>query len=375
MITHIPGGKYINLHPVQRSIKRSVRWLVAVIAGHFLWIYLFAAGLALVTIYWNVARPPTVRVDSQAAATSRIFNFNADGLLTEIDHRLPDSEERSIPATAAFLVEKDVENDLIHIEEAFPVFIFDRDSITEIWTSPQPVREFLERAGFIIGPDDRVEPEGTVRSRAEIKIFRAESGDYSSRMQLGENYPGQPNPDRGSIRVYQRGLSEGPTGVGVGESGGETYFQEGLSGSGAIIPSGRPEYEAIRITGNEKRVSRVLEVTATAYCPGTPESGCPLNSQGHSMCTGCYNDGYTCTGKKAIQGEGTLESPHIIAVDPGVIPLGSKVYLEGIGFAIAEDVGGAIKGNRIDLLFNLHRDAWGFGLRKEIFLYILAETG
>jgi len=40
----------------------------------------------------------------------------------------------------------------------------------------------------------------------------------------------------------------------------------------------------------------------------------------------------------------------VIAVDPNVIPLGSKVYVEGYGTAVAGDTGGAIKGNRIDVL-------------------------
>ena len=69
-----------------------------------------------------------------------------------------------------------------------------------------------------------------------------------------------------------------------------------------------------------------------------------------------------------------MELPHIVAVDPRVIPLASKIYLEGIGFAVAEDIGGSIQGNRIDILFNLHRDAREFGLRKGIKLYILTGT-
>ena len=40
----------------------------------------------------------------------------------------------------------------------------------------------------------------------------------------------------------------------------------------------------------------------------------------------------------------------LIAVDPSVIPLGSKVWVEGYGVAIAGDTGGAIKGNKIDVL-------------------------
>ena len=77
-----------------------------------------------------------------------------------------------------------------------------------------------------------------------------------------------------------------------------------------------------------------------------------------------HNDGYTSTGAKATAGRGTRENPHIIAVDPQYIPLKTMVYLNGYGFARAEDTGSAIKGLAIDLLFDRHAEALAFGRRK-----------
>lgn len=54
----------------------------------------------------------------------------------------------------------------------------------------------------------------------------------------------------------------------------------------------------------------------------------------------------------------------IVAVDPNVIPMGTKLYVEGYGEAIAADQGGAIKGNRIDLFFDSKAEAFDWGMRS-----------
>ncbi|MDD7764254.1 MAG: 3D domain-containing protein [Peptoniphilaceae bacterium] len=60
----------------------------------------------------------------------------------------------------------------------------------------------------------------------------------------------------------------------------------------------------------------------------------------------------------------------VIAVDPSVIPLGTKVYVEGYGYAIAEDTGGAIKGNKIDVCIPNKDQVFQFGVKK-VKVYIL----
>lgn len=54
----------------------------------------------------------------------------------------------------------------------------------------------------------------------------------------------------------------------------------------------------------------------------------------------------------------------VIAVDPSVIPLGSKVYVEGYGEAIAADTGGAIKGNKIDVHVPSKSQAQNWGVKS-----------
>lgn len=67
-------------------------------------------------------------------------------------------------------------------------------------------------------------------------------------------------------------------------------------------------------------------------------------------------DGITATGTPIVAG-------HTIAVDPNVIPYGSQVYIEGYGFRTADDCGGAVRGNHIDIAVETHTKALDIGLK------------
>lgn len=92
----------------------------------------------------------------------------------------------------------------------------------------------------------------------------------------------------------------------------------------------------------EPKTPSLGEFKLTAYC--TCEK-----------CCGKWADGVTYTGTQATPGR-------TVAVDPDVIPLGSKVSINGKEYT-AEDIGGAVKGNRIDVLFPTHQDALNFGVQ------------
>lgn len=72
--------------------------------------------------------------------------------------------------------------------------------------------------------------------------------------------------------------------------------------------------------------------------------------------------GYTARGSYLRRG--------LVAVDPNVIPLGTRLYIPGYGHALADDTGGAIRGNRIDLAFDSYEEAIQFG-RREVTVYIV----
>jgi len=65
-----------------------------------------------------------------------------------------------------------------------------------------------------------------------------------------------------------------------------------------------------------------------------------------------------------ITKSGTMVRPGVVAVDPEVIPLGTEIIIEGLGVFIAEDTGGAIKGNRLDIYFESRKEALEFGVQS-----------
>ncbi|VEF48093.1 cell wall protein [Bacillus freudenreichii] len=104
----------------------------------------------------------------------------------------------------------------------------------------------------------------------------------------------------------------------------------------AVAPASKEAPAAANTEGKE------LTVTATAYT---------------AYCNGC--SGVTATGIDLRANPGQK----VIAVDPSVIPLGSKVHVEGYGTAIAGDTGGAIKGNKIDIFVPSKSEAVSFGVK------------
>lgn len=74
-----------------------------------------------------------------------------------------------------------------------------------------------------------------------------------------------------------------------------------------------------------------------------------------------------------ITASGMRAAVGVVAVDPRVIPLGTKLYVEGYGYAIAGDTGGAIKNNRIDLYFNTERECVNYGVKNNIKVYVLGN--
>lgn len=120
--------------------------------------------------------------------------------------------------------------------------------------------------------------------------------------------------------------------------------------------------------------ARKATMVASAEKPKTPtvDRGASSSSKSFTVNASAYTA--YCNGCSGVTRTGVnlRSNPNmkLIAVDPRVIPLGSKVYVEGYGYAVAGDTGGAIKGNRIDLHMPTKAAAYQWG-RKNVKITIL----
>ncbi len=181
-------------------------------------------------------------------------------------------------------------------------------------------------------------------------------------------------------------------------AGEEKVLQEGVNGEG-LLHTEVVYYNKEEVQRNELETEVTVEPINKIVQVGTKQENVlnlegtevPPALNGHSldmdnlvyknvidMNASAYTAGYESTGKRpgdrgyGITASGATAMRGTVAVDPNTIPLGTKLYVDGYGLAIATDTGGAIKGNKIDLFYENLSDALQFG-RRNVTVYVLED--
>lgn len=135
------------------------------------------------------------------------------------------------------------------------------------------------------------------------------------------------------------------------------------------------DYDVEKVTITEERTKPIyknVEVEKVIEPMKMREIG-SFNLTSYCPCTECCDQyGASPIGKTGAIGVGVYRGI-TFAVDPRVIPYGTKMYVEGVGVGIATDCGGAIKGNRIDVYIPDHQEARVFGRQNNKKVYIIEE--
>ena len=225
----------------------------------------------------------------------------------------------------------------------------------EVATSARTVADVLRQLEIELEPLDRTAPSPTaaVVDGLAIRVTRVSRREITTE----ETAPTQtlvladPDLPAGLTKVLRRG-QEGRVRRTV-----RTWVRDGEVTLRAVIDEKvlKQAADTVVLRGTRGTPSRggnwrtPLLMEATAYDPG-PRS------------CGRFADGYTAIGLKARKG--------VVAVDDRVIPMGTRLYIPGYGFAVAGDRGSAIKGMRIDLCYPTRREALNFG-RRQLKVYLL----
>lgn len=299
--------------------------------------------------------PVAVEVDGNRVE-GRVLTGTVSGALSQLGILLQDGD-RTRPALQARIA-SGME---IAVLRAFPVTLNSDGNVRSVLAVPGTVGDLLADVGIKLGPLDRVEPSAdtplsptlkveVVRVREEV-VVRREPIPYRT---LRWAEPRWEKGKTGVLREGREGLAEHT--VRLRYENGRLVSTTRLATKtlrepvDKIIGVGtRIVWRTMKTPVGTIRYKEAIQMVATAYYPG-PES------------TGRYADGVTATGMRAGHG--------VVAVDPRVIPLGTRLYIPGYGLAVAGDVGSAIKGRRIDLGFNTLREALHFG-RQTVTVYVL----
>lgn len=316
--------------------------------ARYLLLNLIAAGSLAVTLAWysTAAKEVSLEVDGQPRRiTTRVATVGE--LLASQRVVLADKDRVEPPPDARLR-----DGMRVRVLRAGLVILKVGGEERVVYTVPVPVKELLAEQEISLGPEDEVEPglEMVVAPGDTVQVRRVSTKEVVVR----EKIP---------FDVRRETLAHLPVGQTRVLQPGEYGLRERLIR--VTYVNGRPvKREEIKSRVVRAPVTRVVGV-------GTRRSDVRLASRGSP-------EGYrevremlaTAYALHSITATGTRPRVGTVAVDPRVIPLGTRLYVEGYGYGRAEDVGSAIKGDRIDVYFNSESEARRWGKRR-VKVYIL----
>ena len=245
-------------------------------------------------------------------------------------------------------------------------------SIGEVQSVYTTVDEILDELGIELGVKDYTYPtkDSKVSIGSTIEIFKVveKIETVEAPIPFEKTIKKNNKLDKGKSEIVQKGEE----GLKITEVKKE--YVNGELNSTTIIKE-----EIVK-----EPISEIMEKGTKELVKVIPSRGSTSYREVIQMSATAYDLSYESTGKRpgdryyGITASGTKARPGVVAVDPSVIPLGTKLYIESTdgtkdyGFATAEDKGGAIKGNKIDLFFETASQVSQFGRRK-VKVYIIGK--
>jgi len=276
------------------------------------------------------------------------------------------------------------DGDRIDIQHAIPIVINADGNTSTVYTTEKTVQAAIESLNISVRSQDEIEPSlvSSIEENDTITIVRVDTKITSQEKTVPFSIVKKEDKtlDKGTEKVVQPGK------VGVVVEKVEERYENGVLVSNSVISETvqTEMLDQVVAVGTAKSISNVTvlshnspsvetvtkgdytfsakkvlsDVTLTAYTAGAESTG---KSEGDK------DYGITASGT-------TVQEGRTIAVDTSVVPMGWWVYIEDIGLRRAEDKGGAIKGNKIDVYFDSVSYARKFGKKKGVKVYVIGPN-
>lgn len=269
----------------------------------------------------------------------------------------------------------------IFIHRAFEVKLVDGQMEQSILTTENNVEDLISSLDIKLNKEDKIEPmlEESIEKGQVIKITRVyrEIAVETQELPFQTVFKNNNSLEKGKTQKIQEGQK------GLKEIKFEVLYEDGLEVARDLVEETILE-DAVNEIVEKGTLSLVAVSRGESAGRVEPPSNLDISKSSKvlTMNATAYDLSYESTGKRpgdkyyGMTASGTKVRPGVVAVDPRVIPLGTKLYIESTdgtphyGYASAEDKGGAIKGNKIDLYFETAAQVRKFG-RRTVKVYVL----
>jgi uncharacterized protein YabE (DUF348 family) len=331
--------------------------------------YLYPSGNTKVSNNMNIVWEPAKQVEVVVGDQTKKVWTTADTvkeLLSENEIKVGEHDK-----VQPGLSEKVTGNMNVKIDTAFSLKLVNGGKEQKVWSTSTTVADFLKQQGITLKDSDRVEPslDKVVKANDVVNVVRVEK--VTDVVEETKDFTVISKKDSDLSKGKEKVVQEGKNGL--IEKKFEVVKENGKEVSRKLVSEKvvKESQDKIINVGTKVLVAQVSRGSSSSN-PSATASAAPsggrefyVSSTAYTAsCNGC--SGYTATGINLKSNPNVK----VIAVDPSVIPLGTKVYVEGYGYAVAADTGGAIKGNKIDVFFPSKSDAYRWG-RKTIKIKIL----
>lgn len=252
-------------------------------------------------------------------------------------------------------------DNLIAVEKAFEVTLEDGGEEKKVWSTSTTVADFLKRENIHLNEDDRLnrKADGYLKPGSFVQVVRVEK--VTDVVEEPANFAVETRNDPKLLKGREKVVQEGKKGTVSRKF--EVVKENGKEVSRTLLAETtitEPQKKIVAV-GTKKMVASASSGVGVSRSNAEPSGGKEFYVTATAYtayCNGC--SGITHTGIN-LRANPNVK---VIAVDPKVIPLGSKVWVEGYGYAVAGDTGGAIKGKKIDLHVPTKSEAYKFGRRQ-----------